>query len=267
MPDKKEYSISEIPYGNNKDSGHHKELNGVKLYYEEYGEGEPLIILHGNGGNIEAMKHQIAYFSKKYKVVALDCRGRGKSELGKDPLTYMQMTEDLVSLIDYLKLGPVYIVGRSDGGIIGLMMGIYFSSRVMKIAAFGANLWPGTTALYPREVESVTKVRIHAEEMIANNDTTQNWILIKQRFSLMETQPQITADDLKKIEAPVLVMSADRDVILEEHTLFIYRNIRRSNLCIFPNETHWITSTNPELFNSTVDKYFSEPFSGEEARK
>jgi pimeloyl-ACP methyl ester carboxylesterase len=177
------------------------------------------------------------------------------------------MTQDVVALMDYLQLDSAYIVGRSDGGVISLMMGIYFPRRVKKIAAFGANLWPGVTALYPGEVESVVRTRIQAEEMIEKNDTTQNWNLIKQRFSLMETQPKITADDLKKIEAPVLVMSCDRDVIQEEHTLFIYRNIRKSNLCIFPGETHWVTGTNPELFNSTVAKYLSEPFKGEEIRK
>ena len=258
---------SEIPYGNNSDAGNYVVLNGVKLYYEIYGNGEPLVLLHGNGGNIEGLKYQIEYFSKQYKVIAMDCRGRGKSELGKDNLTYMQMTQDLVSLLDYLNLDSAYIIGRSDGGIIGLLMGIYFPQKVKKIAAFGANLWPGNTALYPQEVEQTIKMRKQAEEMIERNDTSQDWYLIKQRFSLMETQPDITADQLKKIEVPVLVLSADRDLIQEEHTLFIYRNIPKANLCIFPGETHWMTTTNPQLFNSTVAKYFSEPFRGEEIRK
>jgi pimeloyl-ACP methyl ester carboxylesterase len=83
----------------------------------------------------------------------------------------------------------------------------------------------------------------------------------------MEFQPQITADDLKKIEASALILSCDRDLIQVDHTLFIYRNIPKSNLCIFPCETHWMTGTNPDLFNSTVSKYFSEPYKGEEIRK
>lgn len=258
---------SKIPYGNNPDAGSYAVLNGVKLYYEIYGSGDPLFIIHGNGGNIEGMKYQIEYFSEQYQVIAMDCRGRGKSELGKDTLTYIQMTKDAASLMDHLHFDSAYFIGRSDGGIISLMMGIYFPEKVKKIAAFGANLWPGTTALYTREVEQTIKIRKQAEAMIKKNDTTQDWHLIKQRFSLMETQPDLTADDLKQIEAPVLVMSADRDLILEEHTLFIYRNIPRSNLCIFPGETHWVTGANPDLFNSTVAKYFSEPFKGEEIRE
>ena len=103
--------------------------------------------------------------------------------------------------------------------------------------------------------------------MIKIGNTTENWFLINELNSLMEFQPNISPDNLSKIECPVLVLSCDRDVIREEHTLYIYRNIRKSNLCIFPGETHWITKANPELFNSTVVKFFSEPFRGEEIRK
>jgi pimeloyl-ACP methyl ester carboxylesterase len=264
---KTQFSASTIHYGDNKDAGNYTVLNGVKLYYEIYGSGDPLVLLHGNGGNIEGLKYQIEYFSNNYKVIAMDCRGRGKSELGEDPLTYMQMTKDVASLLDYLNLDSTYIIGRSDGGIIGLLMGIYYPEKIKKIAAFGANLWPGTTALYPNEVEQTKKIYAQAEEMIEKNDTTQNWYLIKQRYRLMESQPHISADDLNKINSPVLILSCDRDLIQEEHTLFIYRSIPKSNLCIFPGETHWMTNTNPDLFNSTVAKYFSDPYQGEEIRK
>jgi pimeloyl-ACP methyl ester carboxylesterase len=256
-----------IPYGDNKDAGSYAELNDVLLYFEVYGNGEPLVLLHGNGGNIKFMAPQIDYFRTQYKVITLDCRGRGKSELGKDSLTYMQMTKDVASLLDYLKLDSAYIIGRSDGAIISLLMGIYFPGKVKKIASFAANLWPDSSALYPKFVDDVHNIRVHAEEMIKKGDTTENWFLSKELNSLMEFQPDISADDLKKIECPVLVISCDRDVIREEHTLFIYQNIRKSNLCIFPGETHWVTKINPDLFNSTVAKFFSDPFKGDETRK
>ena len=258
---------SPIPYGNNQGAGNYAFINGTKLYYETYGKGNPLMLLHGNGGNIEYMKDQIEYFSKSYNVIAMDCRGRGKSDLGKDTLTYIQMTKDATALLDYLHLDSVYLIGRSDGAIISLLMGIYFPEKVKKIAAFGANTIPDTTALYPFVLSQIHKERVDAEEMIANNDTTGNWFLIKQLNRLMEFQPHISGKDLQKIKSPVLILSCDRDLIKEEHTLFIYHNIPKANLCIFPGETHWITVENPSLFNSTVEKFFSEPYKGEEIRK
>ena len=258
---------SAVPYGNNPETGNFAVLNGVKIYYEVYGSGEPLLLVHGNGGNIEGMKYQIEYFSRHYMVIAMDCRGRGKSELGNDPLSYIQMTADAAALLDHLKVDPAFFIGRSDGGIIGLMLGYRFPEKLKKMAVFGANLWPGTTSLYPGEVEGAAKIRRQAEEMIAKGDGLKDWNLIYQRFKLMETQPDISADELRRIEVPVLVMSCDRDIILEEHTLFIYRHIPNANLSIFPGETHWVTNDNPDLFNSTVSRFFSEPFKGEEIRK
>lgn len=267
LPHEPSVPQSAVPYGDNPAAGQYAVINGVKLYYEIYGKGDPLILLHGNGGNIAAMKFQIEYFSKFYQVIAMDCRGRGKSELSQERLTYMQMAQDAASLLDHLHVAPAYLIGRSDGGVIGLLMGIHFPEKMKKIAVYGANLWPGSTAAYADLVEQIHRDRTHAEDMIRKMDTTKNWALIRQLNRLMEFQPHISAVDLKKIKAPVLVMSADRDVVREEHTLFIYRHIPNANLCIFPGETHWITSTNPDLFNRTVMKFFSESFKGDEIRK
>lgn len=256
-----------IDYGNNKNSGNFISINDVKLYYEIYGSGAPLVLIHGNGGNIGYMQPQIEYFSKNYKVIVMDCRGRGKSELGKDSLTYIQMTKDIVGLLDYLRLDSTYIVGRSDGGIIALLMAIYYPSKVKKVVAFAANLTPDTTALYPFFYNQVLEDRRLADEMIAKKDTTKNWKVIQQRNRLMEFQPQISSSDLKKITCPVLVASTDRDIIKEEHTLFIYRNIQKANLCFFTGETHYITKNNPALFNMVIAEFLSEPYAGNELRE
>ena len=125
---------------------------------------------------------------------------------------------------------------------------------------------PDTTALYPLAVKDAHDERVKADAMLAAKDISKNWRVEQQRNRMMEFQPHITATDLHKITVPVLVMSCDRDVIKEEHTFFIYRNIPKANLCILPNEKHQVSRLNPDLFNTTVDKYLSEPFHGEEFR-
>ncbi len=258
--------VNITPYGDNKEAGNYITLDGAKLYYEVYGTGKPLVLIHGNGGNIAYMKPQIEYFSKKYKVIVPDCRGRGKSELGNDSLTYDQIAKDVAGILDQLHIDSAYIVGRSDGAIISLLLAINYPVKVKKAVAFAANLTPDTVALYPFTFEELKTRRRNADEMLAKHDTTQNWKLIQQRNRMMEFQPNITAADLKKIKCPVLVMSTDRDVIPEEHTLFIYRNITKGNLCILTGEKHSVTKDNPELFNSIVEKYLIDSFKGEELR-
>lgn len=254
-------------YGNNKAAGNFITLDGAKQYYEIYGQGEPLVLIHGNGGNIAYMKPQIEFFARKYKVIVMDCRGRGKSELGKDSLTYTQMTKDIARILDYLQLDSTYVVGRSDGGILALMLAIYYPKKVKKAVAFAANLTPDTKGLYSFFIKEVARDRKQADEMIRKKDTTQNWKVIQQRNRMIEFQPHITARDLKKIKCPVLVMSTDRDIIPEEHTLYIYRNIVKANLCMLTGENHYVTKNNPDLFNSIAGKYLAENYVGEELRQ
>lgn len=255
-------SSAQIPYGNNKEAGQYITLNGVKHYYEVYGNGDPLLLIHGNGTGIKGWGAQIEFFSKKYKVYAIDCRGRGNSDLGKDSLSYKQTAHDMATFIELLKLDSVNIIGKSDGGIVALLMGIYYPKHIHKMVAFSANLWPDTTTLLPETFADIHKERVNAEKMLAIKDTTQNWYLIKLRNRLMEFQPHIATWDLQKIQAPVLVLSCDRDVVKEEHTLLIYKNIPKANLAFLPNETHSVAKQNPALFNTTIDRFLAEPFKG-----
>jgi pimeloyl-ACP methyl ester carboxylesterase len=256
-----------IDYGNNKDAGNYITINGAKQYFEIYGKGAPLVLIHGNGGNIAWIKPQIEFFAKKYKVIVMDCRGRGKSELGTDSLTYTQITNDIAGILDYLHLDSTFVLGRSDGGIIALLMAVYYPEKVKKAVAFAANLSPDTTSLYPSFYNEVVKERKQADEMLEKKDTTQNWKVIQQRNRMMEFQPHISSGDLQKIKCPVLVMSTDRDIVREEHTLFIYRNIAKANLCILAGENHYVTKNNPDLFNAVAEKYLAESFKGEELRQ
>ncbi|MEA5005975.1 MAG: alpha/beta hydrolase [Rikenellaceae bacterium] len=258
--------IKEPQIGNNPDAGSFMKVGKVNVYYESYGKGEPLVILHGNGNSIKDMKYQISFFAQDYHVIAIDSRGRGKSELGTDSLTYDNMAGDVAGLLEKLGLDSAYVLGYSDGGIIALIMGINFPKSVKKIAVYGVNITPDTNALFPSFTEPTIRKRIQAEEMLAKNDTTKNWKVIQQRYRMVEFQPRLSSNDLGRINVPVLVLSADRDIIKPEHTLFIYKSIPKANLCIFPDATHRIPREQPELFNKTIASYFKQPFRGVDIR-
>lgn len=254
----------DVPYGSNKAVGKFMKINGVKLYYEIYGKGEPILFIHGNGTGIKGWSAQISHFSRKYQVIAVDCRGRGNSELGADSLTYMQQASDLAKLLTELKLEKVTVVGKSDGGIVGLLMAIHYPKSMKQLVAYGTNAEPD--GLFPESVDKIHLERVEADRMLAKGDTTKNWKLEQQKYRMMEFQPHITVEDLQKITIPVLVMSCDRDVIREEHTLWIYKNIPSANLSISPGEVHKMPTLNPRLFNSIVMEWISRPFVSEEMR-
>lgn len=261
----------DLRYGNNDETGKLVKINGIGMYYEVYGEGEPLLLIHGNGGNIASMGAQIEHFSKNYQVIVADSRGHGNSELGTDNLTYKQMANDWIELMDRLDLEKVNILGWSDGGIIGLLMAINFPDRVEKLAAMGANIQPDKSAVRSWAVNWVTKLSKFIDQKIAEEDNTKDWFLVKQQMSLLGTQPNIPVEDLKKITAAVLILNGDNDIIRNEHAQLIYENIPNAHLCIFPGQTHFIPADDPELFNMMVERFlvktFERPTSKEEMFK
>jgi pimeloyl-ACP methyl ester carboxylesterase len=250
----------DTPYGKNTAVGKFAEINGAKIYYEEYGKGEPLLLIHGNGGSIESMGNQIDYFKSKYRVIVADNRGQGKSELKTDSLTFVQIAKDTEELVNRLKLDSISIIGWSDGGIVGLQMGISGKSKIKKIVAMGANLRPDSTAIYSWAVKDLQNMRKMIISKIKEKDTSENWNLMKQISGLLADQPNIVAKDLSKIKAKVLVIAGDRDVIRNEHTVEIFENIPKAQLCIMPGETHFAPASSSEVFNALANKFLSEPF-------
>jgi pimeloyl-ACP methyl ester carboxylesterase len=249
--------VRSIKYGANPAAGHTFTHDGVKLYYEVYGAGEPLLLVHGNGGSIADLGAQITHFRKRYKVIAMDSRDQGKSGDGPSKLTYEKMTDDLAALIDHLKVGPVNVLGWSDGGIEALLLGIRHPAKVKKIAAMAANLNPTEAALYP-ELIGVIKSMIEGIPA-AVRDTPQGKRELKVTGMMLD-EPHIDVKALEAITAPTLVLASDHDLIRDEHTVEIYRHIPNSQLAIFPNATHLIPFDDPAFFNATVERFLRTPF-------
>lgn len=248
------------PYGNNADAGKYLQVNGINMYYETYGTGAPMVLIHGNGGNIASMANQIEYFKNKYRIIVADSRAQGKSQEGSGPLTYEQITDDWSALLDSLHIDSAYIIGWSDGGIESLLMAIRHPSKVKMMAIMGANLQPDSSAVYTWAVKMVQRNERYLDSMIARKDTAYNYALYKKLNDLLGKQPHISLTQLQTITAPTLVMGGDKDVIKEEHTLQIYQNLQKAWLCIFPGGTHMMPETDPEIFNATVERFFSKPY-------
>jgi pimeloyl-ACP methyl ester carboxylesterase len=253
-----------IPYGHNDAAGAFAEVNGIRLHYESYGSGEPVLLIHGNGGDIGAMGYQIEFFAPHYRVIATDSRNHGLSSKASGRITYEQMAEDINALLDRLQLKSVRVLGWSDGGIIGLLLAIHHPDKVGRLAIMGANLFP--EGAHQWALDAVAAREQYADEMIAQGDKSQPWELNKQLLDLLGRQPHIPTADLEKIAIPVLVMAGDRDVIRPEHTQLIVDHLPHAQLAIFPGSTHMAPWRDHRLFNETVARFFAEPFARPETR-
>jgi pimeloyl-ACP methyl ester carboxylesterase len=245
-----------VEYGANPAAGHTFMHDGVMFYYEVYGAGEPLLLVHGNGGSIADLGAQIEHFRENYQVIAMDSRDQGRSGDSSGQLTYEKMTDDLAALLEHLNTGPVDVLGWSDGAIEALLLGIHHPAMVRKIAAMAANLNPSEDALHPNVIAEV-KSMIDALRA-AEKDTPEGRRELKVTGMMLD-EPHIDVKELEAIAAPTLVMASEHDVVRNEHTLEIYRHIPNSQLVIFPDATHMVPLDDPALFNATVEQFFRAP--------
>jgi len=246
-----------VQYGHDKSRGKFYDLRGFKMYAETYGQGAPLLIIHGNGGSIKDFIYQIPYFDKKYKVIIADSRAQGNSTDKGDSLTYEMMADDYSALLDAMKIDSAYVIGWSDGGINALLLAIRHPEKVKKLASTGANLAPDTTAV-PKEVWDIA-----LPTYIALKEKTSKTAQEKNEYKLMRLlaeQPHIPLTDLQKISCPSLIIGGDHDVIKEEHTMLIFKNIPKAYLWILPGSGHSTPVFYKDDFNKVVDRFFSTPY-------
>jgi pimeloyl-ACP methyl ester carboxylesterase len=243
------------PYGKNHTASGVVKLDDATLYYEIYGTGQPLMLLHGNNQSISAFLNQVTEFSVHYKVIAVDTRGHGNStDQTTGTLTYELFAADMVQLLDRLNFKKVNILGWSDGGITGLIMAMKYPEYVNKLAVTGANLSPGSDA-----VKDI--VRRDTQESIdeLQSKTDKQSLVQKRIYELVLNEPRLAFDDLKQITAPTLVMAGQNDIILEDHTRQIAENIPNAQLVIFKNASHFVPYYNAAEFNQTVLEFFDAP--------
>ncbi|WP_068701455.1 alpha/beta fold hydrolase [Paludibacter jiangxiensis] len=252
-------SISaQINYGNNPAAGKYLTTRGIKLYYETYGRGEPLLMIHGNGGSISGFSNQIPFFAQKYKVIAVDSRAQGKSADACDSLSFEMMADDFNALLDSMHISSCRVLGWSDGGINALLMAIRHPQKVKMLASTGANLIPDSTVFVPHAY------REWMNDYLRSGKETQTPKLKNQRklMALDLFQPHITTAQLQTIKCPSLIIGGDHDLIVPSHTLEIANAIPGAFCWIIPDSGHATLIQHKKQFNEVVNAFFNRQIHG-----
>ncbi len=239
--------------GNDDTRGQFAAVNNIKLYYEIYGEGPALLLLHGNSESIASFNKQIPELSKQFKVIAVDTRGQGKSTEDGKLFTYDLFAADMNALLDYLNLDSVNIIGWSDGGNTGLIMAMQYPKKVKRLITMGANVFIDNTV-----VKKWVFKLLHKELKEIGTDSIYDSQKRKRMIELLLTQPQHRFEELHTIQCPVLVIAGEKDIIKEAHTRAIAQHISHSTLLIAAKETHEYPRENPAAFNKAVLEYLNQ---------
>ncbi len=224
----------------------------IHLAYTEKGKGDILILLHGNSDSGEYFVHQLEFFSKRRRVIAVDTRGHGKSPRGDAPFTIAQFADDLLCFMDEHSIEKSDILGFSDGANIAMKFAIKYPQRVSKLILNGGNL-------FPDGVKRTTQLLIEIGYKIASRFAAKSSDAKKnaEMLGLMVNEPNISADELSAITAKTLVIAGTNDMIKDEHTRLIGSSIPNSQTVIIKGN-HFIANKNPEEFNRAVEDFLDE---------
>ncbi len=222
----------------------------IELFYQEAGTGEPFIFLHGNGENSEYFKHQIEYFQNRYRVIAVDTRGHGRSPRGEAPFTIGQFACDLYDFMQGHGIARPVILGFSDGANIAMKFAMNHPDMVKALILNGGNLDPSGVKRLPQfSVEIGYKIASHfaARSPGAKKNA--------EMLGLMVNDPNIRPSELLPVTAPTLVVCGSKDLIKEAHTRLIAKSLPNAQLVILPGD-HFTANKHPAAFNRAVDDFF-----------
>jgi pimeloyl-ACP methyl ester carboxylesterase len=239
----------------------HVDVNGISIFYAIYGQGPPIILLHGGLANSDWWGNQIPALATHHAVIVMDSRGHGRSTRDTRPYSYDLMADDVVALFDVLKLSKVDVIGWSDGACTGIDLAIRHPDRVGRIVVFGANTV--TSAIKDdadKQPTNVGAVERAEKQYLKYSATPKEYQAFFDQVSKMwADQPNWTDAQLKTITAPVLVLDGDHDEFIKlEHAGYIAATIPGAGLMILPNTSHFAFLQDPGMFNYAIRHFFGD---------
>lgn len=246
---------AQVPYGNNPAAGKYFNVGDAKLYYEIYGTGAPIVLLHGGVyGGIDEFEPFIEQLKEKFQVICIGTRGHGKSEMGKGPFTWQQRADDAYKVIRSITKDSVAVLGFSDGGYSAYKLAASYPAVVKKIIVIGAADRPKGRAEkvnYSKDI-LLGQAKEYFESRLKIMPQPERWNECLGYLNKLYNDEVLSTETFSKIKCPALVMGGDRDGGHPiEGLTTAHREIKGSQLSIIPNCGHVVFYCNfPSLWEA-----------------
>ncbi|MDL9978146.1 alpha/beta fold hydrolase [Microbacterium sp. ASV49] len=224
------------------------------LHVEVRGDGPPVLLIHGNSGDLHYFDHNVPALERHFRVAAMDCRGQGRSARGDGPLTIRRMADDAADVIRTLQIDdePFDVVGFSDGANVAMTLAVHHPELVRRLVLNSGNITR-------QGMHMSLRVQLRfADELLQRKRQHGVLPVVRHEHELMRLmldQPGITTEQLAGITAPTLVMAGSKDLIRREHTRLIAKLIPGAQLRIIVDGTHFVMRDMPGVANAVVDDF------------
>jgi pimeloyl-ACP methyl ester carboxylesterase len=228
------------------DMGETVDINGHPTWIDQRGSGsESILVLHGGLSNSDALEVLTRTLAERYRVVAFDRRGHGRTADTDEAFHYDDMVTEAIGVIEQVVGGPAHLVGWSDGGIVALLVAIRRPDLIDRMVLIGANFhYEGVLPIHvdPQIFDGLRQSYVErSPDGEAHFDTH-----IGKAMTMISSEPALTSDDLRAIETPTLVMVGDDDLIPLGHTCELYESLAASQLAIVPGTSHGLPVERPD---------------------
>jgi pimeloyl-ACP methyl ester carboxylesterase len=233
------------------------QADGARIWFATFGRGPVVTLLHGGLANSNYWGLQIRYLSRKFRVIAIDSRGHGRSTNDGRAYSYIQMANDAVAVLDHLKIRQTAVVGWSDGAIIGLYLAINQPQRVRRLFAFAGNY--NSSGLSDGNASPVLKAYRERTEREYRKLSPTYQEFLAAIATMWLTQPNIQPAELQNIRVPVWIVDGDRDeAVKRPHTEELAGFIPDAGLLIQPQVSHFSFLQAPDQFNAALLFFLEE---------
>jgi pimeloyl-ACP methyl ester carboxylesterase len=256
--------VAQVPYGNNPAAGAYHAVGDAKIYYEVYGSGKPVVLLHGGlFGYINEYSLLIPVLAKKYKVIAIGTRGHGKSEIGTKPFSYPQFADDAYQVIRKVTNDSVRLVGFSDGADQGYYLATKHPEAVSKFVAIGGNWgvgdFSGDAKSFMDNLDGKSFEKkfggFVSERQKLMPDPFRFAEFVDKLAAVWKQNVYVTPEVIGAISCPTMIMAGEADGCPVERYVEMYRKLKRGSLAIIPESDHLVLMNKPKLVEEIVLAY------------
>jgi pimeloyl-ACP methyl ester carboxylesterase len=252
--------------------GDRVEVNGMQMYYEVSGDGNPLIVLHGAYMNIPSMGAIIPKLAETHKIYALELQGHGRTTDIERPITYPNLADDVAGFMDAVDLEKADVFGYSMGAAAGLQLAIRHPEKVNKLVAasgaYDAEGWqPEFKAFIPKMTVEMFVDMPFAEEYRRLAPDAEGFPALVEKLIALEHEPMAWGEDVRAMKTPVLIITGDADVATLEHSVGMFRllgggvmgdmgkPLPASRLAVMPATSHTAVINQPDLLHALIEPF------------
>jgi pimeloyl-ACP methyl ester carboxylesterase len=235
-------------------------LNGVRTWYDEHGDGDPLVLLHPGGAGVDARAFgpNVGPLAGRFRVYTPERRGHGHTPDVAGPITFDAMAQDTVAFLETVVGGRAHVVGCSDGATVGLLVALrrpdLIDRLVLAAGVFHFDGWL-PQVIDPNSEPPDFLARLY--EQVSPDGADHYHVVVSKLAQMHREGPTLATADLDRVQSRTLIMVGDDDEVRLEHAIAMYRGIRNGELMVVPGTSHGLLVEKPELCNDVILQFLT----------